>query len=308
MPHTSHQKKSNHRKRKEVVDEEGWTRITSSSATCRGANHPSIADQSNEDKAVFRWNIRDRTVTKFYRAAPRPMNPAQGSTLESMRAQYRKIEAKWRESDLCHSLQKVLTTRILNTHSQISTCVVIGSGSFCGDDVHWIDRHESAYYQMAAFQTAVETIEQVQGHGPHCYAQEPCYNDLDTELLRSLNTTKVDHPAGFELLQDRTQTSAFVYSPFAEPQVELQIMFHNPRIWLHRSLDHMHREDRIAGDEEFTKDEAEVNLEMTDLFKRNHECAELPGLNVKNQPFHQSVIWWRKEDEIEQETAEPGAS
>lgn len=213
-----------------------------------------------------------------------------GFTTTSMRAQFDKIETKWRQTDLCKAFKDVLAKRIAEAESKISHCILFGSGSLCGDEVHWIDRHESAYYQVAAFKTAIETIQQAQQQPIRAFAQEPSYNELDAALLASLHITKVDHPEGFNLLGE----PSFAYSPAAEPEVELQIMFYDPPIWLHRSLDHLLRDDKIRGDADFTTEEARINLEMTEIFKKKHESAELPAINLKNFPFHGSVIWWQK--------------
>ncbi|KIV77115.1 hypothetical protein PV11_08943 [Exophiala sideris] len=289
MPHSSHKKKSLSKKRQEVLDEEGWTRITSSNTTSRA---PAPNASTNGSESVFTWNFNGKQVTKTCGAAIRPMKPLQGTTLQSMQAHYTKVATKWLESEMYHSLKDVLTRRILASDSKIIKCVIFGSGSLCGDAIHWLDRHESAYYQIAAFKSVVDIIEQVQGQRPQSYAQEPYYNDLDTELLATLKSTAVTHPRGFELLD----TNSFAYSPAAELEVEYQIMSLNPRIWLHRSLDHLHRNTGSTGDK-FTIEESDTNLKMTEHFIANHESARLPDLPLKNFPFHGSVIWWPTEQQ-----------
>lgn len=280
MPHTSHKKKNAAKKRKEVVDEEGWTRITSSTSVAR-----TVAQTPNGVEGV---GIKSRFNTAGTNSL-RPMSPVKGTTPETIRAQFNGVQARWLETELCKALQEVLTAVVRNGN-KITRCVMFGSGSFCGDEVHWIDRHESAYNQLAAFKTAVDTISRVQGEPAHAYAQEPCYNDLDAGLLAGLDITKVDHPAGFELLAPAGTSSSFAYSPAAEPVVELEIMSHDPSLWLHRSLEHL----TFPG-ERLTADD----LEMTKRFKESHASQSLPELNLKNFPFHGSVIWWRQDDDDE---------
>ena len=243
---------------------------------------------------TFSWKIGDRTVTKKRGSILRPMNPVAGTSLASMRTQFDKMESRWLDTDLCESLKDVLTARVLKSGHGISNCIIFGSGSFCGDELHWVDRHESAYYQIAAFKTVVDMIQQIQGHRPPCYAQEPCYNDLDAEFLAGLSITKMDHPEGFGLLN----RDSFTYSPAAEPEVELQILFYRPAVWLHRSLDHLSPEARLR-DTEPTKDEHELNFQMAESFTRNRERVELPGLNLKNFPFHKSMIWWKGQSQLD---------
>lgn len=205
-----------------------------------------------------------------------------------MQEQYNKISTKWLESEMYQTLKDILTRRVLTEDNKITNCVIFGSGSLCGDAIQWLDRHESAYYQIAAFKGVIDIIEQVQGHRPRSYAQEPYYNDLDADLLAALGITAVTHPEGFKLLD----SNSFAYSPAAELEVECQIMSLNPRIWLHRSLDHL---QTAAAAEQATQEDSDLIVKMTDHFKSHHESARLPDLPLKNFPFHGSVIWWPAE-------------
>ncbi|KAI1622418.1 hypothetical protein EDD37DRAFT_473561 [Exophiala viscosa] len=288
MPHTSHKKRGLPKKRQEVLDDEGWTRVTSSHTTPRAPVPSTSADGS---EIVFTWTFDGPQVTKTCGSAIRPMKPLPGTTLQSMQTQYTRIATRWLESEMYHSLKDILTRRIL-TSEKMTKCVLFGSGSLCGDELHWLDRHESAYYQLAAFKSVVDIIKQAQGERPRCYAQEPYYNTLDTDLLATLEITAVTHPQGFELLD----TGSFAYSPAAELEVEYQIMSLSPRIWLHRSLDHLHTKSPSASDK-FTKEESDLNLRMTEDFTTHHEHARLPDLPLKNFPFHGSVIWWPAEQQ-----------
>ncbi|KIX94992.1 uncharacterized protein Z520_09302 [Fonsecaea multimorphosa CBS 102226] len=278
MPHTSRKKKGHHSKRREIVDNDGWTRITSSSSTPLTIE---LDPTKSEPEQVPKGSTCAPSLAMDLPVLPPPMPAAKGSTLETMRAQFARIEARWRETDLCKKLEEMLRYKILTGGCNISYCAVFGTGSFCGDAVHWIDRHESAYFQLAAFQTVVKSIERMQGHVLQVYAQEPYYNELDALFLAGFNITKVDHPKGFELL-DR---DSFAYSPAAEAEVERQIISRAPQIWLHRSIDHS-----LEGDKS-------TSSETRDQFKMSHEHAVLPELDLKNFPFHGSVLWWRRNDD-----------
>lgn len=297
MPHTSRKKRSAPNKRQEVVDDDGWTRITSSHSSNTAARLV-VADTADPGASgmTFKWHVGDRSVVKGReKEALQPMQPTPGTSLESMQAQYRRIEAKWLETALCGRLVEVLNERILNAEEEnISLCVMFGSGSLCGDALHWVDRHESTYYQVAAFKSVVDAIARVQGgRRPRCLAQEPYYNTLDVAFLETLGVTVVNHPEGFDVL-DGGRGSAFVYSPAAEQEVECQTMFYRPRIWLHRPLDHLLGTLGGSRGGEFSRDEAEINADMTEAFQNSHECAALPEVNLKNFPFHGSTIWWRR--------------
>ncbi len=356
MPHTSRSNKKKNapiQKRKEVLDEDGWTRITSSPSP--SSPHPHTAPRrtittaspqselttsaaaADGPRIVFTWGIHDdedetRLVTKkIYGSPSRPMSPAKGTTPEKMEAQYKKIAARFVETDYHAALRDVLARIIVAktakpsssvaaglAENRIETCVLFGSGSLCGDGIHWIDRHETAYYQVAAFKMAVDIITESQGgHRPQCYAQEPDYNWADTAMLETLGIKVVTHPKGFEALHpemakangkgNANKSSTFAYSPAAELEVEYQIMYYDPHIWLHRSLDHLLRESRLlsVGSGNFTKDEAEINMCMTEKFKQHRNYTKLPDVDLKNFPFHGSVLWWRKEVDVEQEESEP---
>ncbi len=212
-----------------------------------------------------------------------PMLPATGSSLESMTTHFRKVNEIWLETELCKKLEDLLAETILSAVSTITNCVVFGTGSFCGDAVHWIDRHEVAYFQLAAFKTVVDTIERVQGRPVPAYAQEPHYNDLDAALLASLNVTQVDDPRGFELLDEHS----FAYSPFAETTVKSLILARTPRIWLYRNFD--------PWLEEWSEDETAGKVNQ---FRDTWEHANLPHVDLKYLPFHETVIWWKKQDSL----------
>ncbi|EXJ91058.1 hypothetical protein A1O1_04165 [Capronia coronata CBS 617.96] len=285
MPHTSRKKKPVHKKRKEFVDEEGWTRITSTTSVI-GVPRKSTAVDSQT--GGFHGRLEVPNVLKPAGVTPRPMKPVKGTTVDTMRAQYNRIEANWLESDLCRSLKEILRRYLGGGRREISNCVVFGSGSFCGDEIHWVDRHESAYYQIAAFRTVADTIEQIQGHWPPCYAQEPFYNELDAAFLANMHITRVDHPQGFNLLDE----ASFVYSPAAEPEVELRILSHDPEIWLHRSLEHLFYSNGMTVED--GQDDTRIDRDMAQAFLKTQDFAQLPDFDLKNFPFHGSMLWWRK--------------
>ena len=248
-----------------MLDEDGWTRVVSTTQSPAGAA-----------KALRSVLATDEVI-----APRRPMLPETGSSLESMRTRFNKINAIWLETELCKKLEDLLTNTILTTDSIMTNCVVFGTGSFCGDAVHWAYRQDIAYFQLAAFKTAIGTIERVQGQPMSAYAQEPHYNDPDGALLASLNITKLEHPQGFGLLDQQS----FVYSPAAEPAVQTQILARIPQIWLHRQFDPWLQEE----------DEDETTGKVNQ-FQRTHEHVQLPFNDLKGFPFQNSVIWWKKQD------------
>ena len=273
MPHTSHRKrKATQTKRQEIIDEDGWTRITS---YARPSTTPTMTEYPLRPSDGAHHAPRD-----FPPSSVAPMPPQEGSTLDILRARFLKIQARWLDTTLCKNLEETLTHRILPTSPQISSSVLFGTGSFCGDAVHWVDRHESAYFQLAAFFTLADVIREVQGNAVMMYAQEPYYNELDKALLKSLEVVVVDEGKGFEILDDK----AFAYSPAAERKVELRILERNPLVWLHRGFDHHDRDDEEEGNK--------AGKQLAWTFQQSHSHEQLPGLDVKNFPFHSSVLWF----------------
>ena len=272
MPHTSHRKKKGtQNKRQEIGGQDGWIHVSSNTQSRTGtatAFTPETGHALGTDELRNSLNLWPKDV---------PMFPAKGSTLESMRERFSKVEKRWLEMEHCKKLEDVLTSKILiDDAPKISSCVVFGTGSFCGDAIHWVDRQEIAYFQLAAFRTVVSAIERVQGHHVPAHAQEPWYNDLDAALLETVNITKVDHPRGFELLDKHS----CAYSPFAEEVVEEQILAKDPHIWMHREFNPFSQEEDIGN------------------FRKTHDLVRLPPqVDLKHFPFLNSVIWWRTEQD-----------
>lgn len=283
MPHTSHRKKKGPpNKRKEILDEDGWTRITKANGSTKSTLNTTPHVQYNDERAADEQAF----------AAVNPMTPEAGTTLDSMRAHFSQIEARWRGTELCKALKRVVQEKIQSLDIPISNCVLLGTGSFCGDAINWVGRHDVAYYQLAAFRTAVSTIQEVQPKQQQpvlsAYAQEPYYNDLDAGFLASLDITRVDHPKAFDLLDE----ASFAYSPFAEREVEFRILARKPQVWLHRPLGH------LLG----VKDDEDPNYKNAHKYNRTHKWMMLPNLlDIKGYPFHGSAIWWPKEDKDEQQ-------
>lgn len=387
MPHTTRRKnkktQQSQNKRREIVDEDGWIRVTSATGggiAHRGhrtsavgfneeggnnndSNNAVVAvtkdvsrSRSGSDSSagstsqmVFTWGGVDGTVvTRTIQASPwNPMSVSKRVTVDDVRVRYDIVEQRFRKTLFCERLKDVLTRRILPPTSTMTTreggeikakakararakakriknCVLFGSGSLSGDEVHWIDRRESAFYQVSAFLTVVDIIARLQGTRPECLAQEPGYNSVDVEVLKGLGVKVVVHPDGFEALKTTTpamttpttttttttaaqnesddhdgKNTIMVYSPAAEMEVEYQILSLEPQIWLHRSIDHLLLSTSSSSSKQtFSSREREANSKLIQNFRQEYEFTKLPEVEVKNFPFHDSVIWWKKEKHV----------
>jgi len=167
MPHTSRKKKPVRNKRVEVVDEDGWTRVTSSNVDHDGRRprprpRPPLEDGwRNRSDAFKSYTLRfgvDEEDSCCQSWTVTPWEPEEGMTVEKLDQQYRAVEKKWLESESWKALKTALTSRVLSAENNIITCVVFGTGSLSGYRDGWIGRHQVAFFQVAAFKAVVDTI------------------------------------------------------------------------------------------------------------------------------------------------------
>lgn len=153
MPHTSHRKKhGNDRKRTEVLDDEGWTRITTKRLS-------KMTPQSHNVTAREYSPSRDPVEEPYVDLVTLPAKcevPFTASVAD-ISQRYEKVKSLWLLSDSFTALQAALL-RQLETASKIPTCALFGAGSYCGLRQGWIERHEVALVQTAVFTSAVDLI------------------------------------------------------------------------------------------------------------------------------------------------------
>lgn len=325
MPHTSRKKKVAQNKRRQVVDEDGWTRVTTSGASSTPAFLANNDLARGQQNFHFKWGIDGRFVNIDSRL-PVPQKIHSGVSLEKMQARYRNLEARWLESGSYAALQTALSKdRVAQGEGSVSKCVIFGSGSF---SAAILGREDVSFYQIAAFKSVIDLIEQVQGHRPGCYAQEPYYTELDVEFLAALGISVVEHPQGFDFVDN----TSFAYSPCAERWVELQIMYNKPRLWLHAGLQDrwplnedgtpsmvqtpnwmlsgrvldpenpdwnaIYGPDLEPGDgERQLQEEYIINHQLCEAFKQSHQSLLLPDLDANNYPFQSCAIHWPVDDD-----------
>lgn len=155
------------------------------------------------------------------------------------------------------------------------------------------------------------------GQPVRAFAQDPAYNDIDVEFLRSLDVTDVAHPDGFGLI---TQKS-LVYTPGAEMQVEMEVLGRQPAILLTGKLDWYWRNDKgqactdrvVARDSTICSDNGDVagqpsirdqKEDSIEVRRFEEECrvfeaflgvkqsVGLPRLDYKDDPFYNQYLYW----------------
>ena len=277
MPHTSHKKRSPLQKRTETVDEDGWTRIV-----------------SHHDPQKYGKRASDQTRIDPHRIAD-------GMTAEKLSERYNLIEKKWHTSESCKRLTKALHEAVQASSIAVKSCICFGTGSMSGLRHDWIQRHDVALYQIAAFKTAVDTIETAQSRRPIAYAQEPAYNVLDEKFLASLQIVKVDSPSGWDLIDS---SSSFCYCPGAEQYVSIMVIKKDPGFYMAGPLPWL-RERQVENafvlpihcGEEWSPNMKEERLNMIDKFMDEHDVCTLPDLDAADYPFYNEVLYWRRPDD-----------
>lgn len=149
MPHTSRRKKDQgSRKRIEITDEDGWTRVTTSDVNQR-APRPFDASAA----------LEKRYAETYCDHRYEPSEVVAGRTIEETEKQYKRYEKRWLDSASCEALGKCLREDVdENVLKQIDKCLVFGTGSYSGTVRGWIDRFDVAMIQLAVFIFVVDSI------------------------------------------------------------------------------------------------------------------------------------------------------
>jgi hypothetical protein len=273
MPHTSRKRNNTPQKRRKTVDEDGWTRIA-----------------SHHDPTKYGKRASDQTRIDPHRVADE-------MTVEKVSERYTLIEKKWQASESCKRLIEAMREALQGNTGEVKSCICFGSGSMSGLRHDWIQRHDVALYQIAAFKTAVDTIETTQSRRLVAYAQEPAYNLLDETFLASLQIEKVDSPNGWDLIE----SSSFCYCPGAEQYVSIMVVKKDPGFYMAGPLPWL-REKQVENacvlpghcGEDWNADLKEQRLHMIDKFMDEHDVCTLPDFDAADYPFYDQVLYWRK--------------
>lgn len=141
MPHTNRRKKTAPIKRLEVTGDDGWTRVTTTDSQRRGSK-PTGCSASLLPRHETGW----KTV------------PETRATVETVKQEYEKVREQWSTSDSCKTLASLLQEKVLPEDVDIDSCLIFGSGSFCGLRQGWISRKHSAMCQLAVLKGMQSTI------------------------------------------------------------------------------------------------------------------------------------------------------
>lgn len=193
MPHTNRKKKTGtttaknddkkptivHTKRKEVIDEEGWTHVVD--APSGKAKNASLKTA----KLLHGGDFEINGVSYINR------------TLEEVKTDFEYWKKQWEQSAACEELKKLLAEG--ESRRKIGNVVFLGMGSL--QNSRREGRRASAA-QLAALQT-LETIFSGGTKLP-VILQDPQFTDLDKEFLASLGYAVADDPEAFKLITEDT--------------------------------------------------------------------------------------------------------
>lgn len=133
-----------------VEANDGWSRVT----TTNNAQRQPRPLPAQRDHEKLHGQLDSFDAGQIL-PSPAPTD----KTIEQLEEQYRKIEKKWLDSQSYKEMERCVRDTIdLEVLKTVDTCVVFGTGSFCGYVRGWIERFEVSLYQLAAFISAVDLI------------------------------------------------------------------------------------------------------------------------------------------------------
>jgi hypothetical protein len=294
MPHTSRKKRSAHAKRQEVVDEDGWTRVVT---TAKKRDIDTLtAGYSRE--GYNGW----------------PTEASKDMTIGLLTSRFNARKQRWllsaSHAALCAALKRQLAPLVQNfsgepcaaesQHSSrfVSRTFLLGSGSFSSLHFGSTSRQYVSIFQLAVLVSLTEAIEAAQGEGlkVKMYAQEPMYNTLDKEFLKSLGIDFKPVSEGWAVLdQSDKDGHVFVYAPGAEREVAVKVFAASPAFYLGNdprlySEGYAWTRDRAAD-----KHHRELSsaISAVQKFVDSHESIRLPDFNLPNYPFHEQDLYYR---------------
>ena len=183
MPHTSRKKQPGQSKRLQITDDHGWTHI--SKATHRSKIQP-------------QYSFSDEKLS--------PTTIPRGLTIRDVNTSFNRYLKIWMNSSCLKKLQDAIKDTILTSNIKITSCVCLGLGSLTGGKLP-----ETSFFELAALVTILEFLGEKHKIST-VYMQDPVFNLLDEEFLRSLGFIVVPSPGGFTKIDKTT----FLFAPHLE--------------------------------------------------------------------------------------------
>lgn len=186
MPHTSRKKLRGPKKRLEFTDDSGWTHITKGTLKQKHALQYAPSSTCHENLS--------------------PTAIARGLTIRDVSTFFEKHMRIWKDSSCLQRLRVIFQNSILASNIRITNCVCLGLGSFTGGKFL-----ETSFFELAALVSILEILGK-KHEIKRVYVQDPVFNSLDEDFLRSLGYNIVSTPEGFT----KVDQSTFLFAPHLE--------------------------------------------------------------------------------------------
>ncbi|KAF3479732.1 uncharacterized protein GIQ15_06708 [Arthroderma uncinatum] len=256
------------RKRINIQDDDGWTHVTS-----RNGN---IRRESQSAPKATAAPLLDELA---------PAEIPDGLTLKKIVEQYESHKQRWQESQTWKTLKTSIEengyfgARSENAIVKNLVCIALGSPSgFLRGGL--VDRRSVSLFQLAAFTSIRDLLTGSDDSSriEKCYAQDPVFNTLDTELLESLNIEVLKDSSAFKLVNENT----LLFAPGMERSHLLELLPLNPILFFGGPLDSSHS---ISAPEE----ESSILAEFT----QKTQSIRLPEFEPNTAPFWGTSLFWR---------------
>ena len=137
MPHTSHKRHRTPQKRRQIVDDDGWTHVT---------NGPT---QTDFDLRVV---LPVMCQQEEYQSTAK-----KGLTLDKVKTFANQVAQKWEATKTCKDIEKILVETVLHLDSlKVDSCVCLALGSFTSDVFQ--GRPIISMYQLAALESMLRVL------------------------------------------------------------------------------------------------------------------------------------------------------
>jgi hypothetical protein len=288
-----------HGKRLQITDDDGWvhvvnTSISDSSPRTKPKTYTSATtDGSADDPDCSPSKQEEKEEGRLPLILPAEAPPR--LTLSSLRQKFDADLAAWQTSatwtTLRDSLLRVLTR--LPAGSEFDRLVCIGLGSPSGLRDGWVDRRDVASYQLAAFVSLVQSVQQQQktsqtggaatARKMEIIAQDPIFNALDKQLLSSLGITVVAHPQAFSSVSAKT----LLFAPGAEKRHLELVLPARPLVLFGGPLEE--ETGRLYQNQQKEKEKDSVIEE----FLTTTQSVKLVEFGPRPEAFWRMRIYWR---------------
>lgn len=247
------------KKRKEVLDTEGWTHLIDKPRKTLQAQKISAAGSSLQ---IGDFEINGISYLN--------------RTLEEVKKEFYLWQKQWEGSSSCADLKKkIINLKETSKIFEINDFVVLGIGSL-------LSARREARRCSATQLAAVLTILQVVNKAVPVFVQDPQYLELDEEFISSLGWTTVRDPKAFRLIGE----SSLVFAIHCYWEIYHAIIkASKPSVLIGTKMDNFEKFDTTSSEELSNK------MEIIKRMVEDYQEIDFPQLR---HDFSDTVIYWRQ--------------